>query len=52
MNDIHEASEKFHAIFYADDTSLFSFWGYFSVALNGNNFNKHVLSTTNINNAL
>ena len=24
VNDLHEASENFHAILYADDTSLFS----------------------------
>ena len=34
-NDIHEASENFHAILYADDTSLFSSCGSFHVALNG-----------------
>ena len=51
MNDIHEASENFHAILYADDTSLFSSFGSFNVSLNGNNFDKHVLST-NINNEL
>ena len=51
MNDIHEASENFHAILYADDTSLFSSLGSFNVSLNGNNFDKHVLST-NINNEL
>ena len=50
MNDIHEASENFHAILYADDTSFFSSLGYFNVSLNGN-FDKHVLST-NINNEL
>ena len=51
MNDIHEASENFHAILYADDTSLFSSLCSFNVSLNGNNFDKHVLST-NINNEL
>ena len=51
MNDIHEASENFHAILYADDTSLFSWLGSFSVALNGNNIDKHELST-NIKNEL
>ena len=51
MNDIHEASENFHAILHADDTSLFSSLGSFNVSLNGNNFDKHVLST-NINNEL
>ena len=51
MNDIHEASENFHAILYADDTSLFSSFGSFNVSVNGNNFDKHVLST-NINNEL
>ena len=50
-DDIHEASENFHAILYADDTSLFSSLGSFNVSLNGNNFDKHVLST-NINNEL
>ena len=49
MNDIHEASGNFHAILYADDTSLFSSLGSFNVALNGNNFDKHVLSTNNNN---
>ena len=51
MNDIHEANENFQAILYADDTSLFSSLGSFNVALNGNNFDKCVLST-NINNEL
>ena len=39
ISDIREASEEFHAIFVADDTSLFSFLGSFSVALNDKNFN-------------
>ena len=51
VNGIHEASENFHAILFADDTSLFCSLGSFNVALNGNNFDKHVLST-NINNEL
>ena len=44
MNDIHEASENFHAILYADDTSLFSSLGSFNVALNGTKFDKYALS--------
>ena len=51
MIDIHEAYENFHPILYADDTSLFGSLDYFNVALNGNNFDKHVLSM-NINNEL
>ena len=50
MNDIHEASQNFHAISYAADTSLFSSLGSFNVPLNGNNF-EHILST-NIKNKL
>ena len=44
MNDIHEASENFHAILYADDTSLFSSLGSFNVALNGTKCDKYALS--------
>ena len=43
-NDIHEASENFHAILYADDTSLFSSLGSFNVALNETKFDKYTLS--------
>ena len=50
MKDIHEASQNFHAISYAADTSLFSSLGSFNVALNGNNFERVLL--TNINNKL
>ena len=53
MNDIHEASENFHAILYADDTSLFSSLGSFNVALNGTKFDKYALSqsiNTELNN--
>ena len=44
MNDIHEVSETFHAILFADDTSLFSSLGSFNVALNGRKFDKYALS--------
>ena len=44
MNDIHETSENFRAILYADDTSLFSSLGSFNVALNGTKFDKCALS--------
>ena len=53
MNDIHEASENFHAILYADDTSLLSSLGSFNVALNGTKFDKYALSqsiNTELNN--
>ena len=53
MNDIHEASENFHAILYADGTSLFSSLGSFNVALNGTKFDKYTLSesiNTELNN--
>ena len=44
MNDIHEASNIFHAILYADNTSLFSSLCSFNVALNGTKFDKYALS--------
>ena len=44
MNDIYEASKSFHAILYADDTSLYSALGSFNVNLTGNNSDKHTLS--------
>ena len=53
MNDIHEASENFHAILYADDTSLFSSLGSFNVSLNETKFDKYTLSesiNTELNN--
>ena len=51
MNDIYEASKSFHAILYADDTSLYSSLGFFNVNLTGNNSDKHTLSIK-INNEL
>ena len=51
MNDIHEASKNFHAILYADDTSLYSSLGSFNVNLNGKNYDKSTLSIK-INNEL
>ena len=51
MNDIYEASNSFHAILYADDTSLYSSLGSFNVNLTGNNSDKHTLSIK-INNEL
>ena len=51
MNDIYEASKSFHAILYADDTSLYSSLGSFNVNLTGNNSDKHTLSIK-INNEL
>ena len=51
MNDIYEASKSFHAILYADDTSLYSSLGSFNVNLTGNISDKHTLSIK-INNEL
>ena len=51
MNDIYEACKSFHAIMYADDTSLYSSLGSFNVKLIGNNSDKHTLSVK-INNEL
>ena len=51
MSDIYEASKSFHAILYADDTSLYSSLGSFNVNLTGNNSDKHTLSIK-INNEL
>ena len=44
MNDIYEASKRFHAVLYADDTTLYSSLGSFDVNLTGNNSDKHTLS--------
>ena len=51
MNDIHEASKNFHAILYADDTSLYSSLGSFNVNFNGTNYDISTLSIK-INNEL
>ena len=48
MNDIHVASDKFNAIIYADDTSLFSCLCSFDVSVQRNNTNITELSS-NIN---
>ena len=51
MNDIHEASKNFHAILYADDTSLYSSLGSFNLNLNRKNYDISILSIK-INNEL
>ena len=51
MNDIYEASKSFHAILYADDTSLYSSPGSFNANSTGNNSDKHTFSIK-INNEL
>ena len=50
MNDIYEASKSFHAILYADNTSLYSSLGSCNVNLTGNNSDKHTLSTKSTTN--
>ena len=44
MNDIHEVSETFHAILYADDISLFSLLDSFNEASYGSNLDMQALS--------
>ena len=44
MNDIHEASEKFHAVLYADDTSLVEPLCTFDTTSQIKNFNKKRIS--------
>ena len=51
MNDIHEASKKFSAILYADDTSLVEPLCTFDISAKSSKFNKTKLSE-NINNEL
>ena len=48
MNDIHEASYKFHAILFADDSNMTSTLCSFDVCLSTASFNKTAL-TKNIN---
>ena len=50
MNDIHNASTKFHAILFADDTNLTSILSWFDVNID-NNYNRMQLSA-NINKEL
>ena len=51
MNDIHEASSKFHAVLYADDTSLIEPLCTFDACSQTNQFDNDVLSD-NINSEL
>ena len=51
MNDIHEASNKFHAILFADDSNLTSTLCSFNVSLTDTSYNKTQLSN-NINKEL
>ena len=51
LNDIHEASAKFHAVLYADDTSLVQPLCKFDSSSNINPANKEQIET-NINNEL
>ena len=51
MNDIHEASEKFHAVLYADDTSLIEPLCTFDISSQIRNFDKNIISQ-NINKEL
>ena len=44
INDIYEASDKFHAILYADDTSLTESLGTFDITSNTRHFNKSLIS--------
>ena len=48
INDIHEASDKFHAIVYADDTNLLNSLCTFDTTANRNSYNKTTISQ-NIN---
>ena len=51
MNDIHRASDKFHSILYADDTSLIDTLCSFNTAVDQTSYNKSQLSA-NINREL
>ena len=51
MNDISEATEIFHSILYADDTTLTERLSSFNIVIDGNEINKQNLEN-NINNEL
>ena len=46
MNDIAEATEKFHSILYADDTTLTERLSSFNLVFDGTQLNKHILENS------